>query len=134
MSRERRINLRFSPERFDKIDEKRFRERKSFQQIGSILFETWLAGEHEQAMHYLRRPADPLIERLAMLQASGDEAYLALVRKAIDAAYAVMRNSLTAEEMEQLKAVAYGEAKPQVEPRDETHVVPPRRGRPRKTA
>jgi hypothetical protein len=133
MTTERRINLRFTPEHFDKIDEKRFRQRLSFQDLGMRLLDNWLASEGDLAMYSsLRKPADPLVEKLAVLQARGDKGLMALPQKAIDLAYSILQQSVSAEELEHLKAVAYGEAKPL--PKPEADQAPKRRGRPRKIA
>lgn len=131
MASERRINLRFTSEHFDKIDEKRFRARLSFQELGMRLFDNWLASEGDVAMYSsLRKPADPLLEKLAVLQAREDEDFLALARKVIDLSYSVLQQSVSAEELAHLRAVAYGEAKPL--PKPEADGAPKRRGRPRK--
>ncbi len=133
MTGERRINLRFTPEHFDKIDVKRFGLRTSFQDLGVRLFDNWLAGEGDLALHSsLRKPADPLVEKLAVLQARRDKGLLALAQKAIDLAYSVLQKSVSAEELEHLKAVAYGEAKPL--PKPEAEPWQKRRGRPKKIA
>ena len=129
----RRVNLRFTPEYFDKLDEKRFRSRSSFQELGARLFDNWLAGDGDVPLHSsLRKPADPLLEKLAMIQARGDKGLLALIQKAIDVSYSVMQHSLTPEELAHLKAVAYGEAQPA--PKPQADEPPTRRGRPRKIA
>ncbi len=131
MASVRRINLRFTPEDFDKIDEKRFRWRLSFQELGMRLFDSWLGSEGDVAAHSsLRRPADPLLEKIAMIQARGDEDFLALIRKAIDLSYSALERSVSAEDLEHLRAVAYGEAEPL--PKPEADLAPKRRGRPRK--
>ncbi len=131
MANVRRINLRFTPEDFDKINEKRFRRRLSFQDLGMRLFDNWLAGEGDVASHSsLRRPADPLLEKIAMIQARGENDFLALIRKAVDLSYSALERSLSAEELEHLRAVAHGEAEPL--PRPEADRAPKRRGRPRK--
>ncbi len=133
MASERRINLRFTPEHFDKIDVKRFGLRTSFQDLGVRLFDNWLSSDGELALHSsLRKPADPLIEQLAVLQARGDKGLLALAEKAIELAYSVLQKSVSAEELEHLKAVAYGDAKPS--PKPSPDATPRRRGRPRKIA
>ena len=136
MALERRINIRFSPERFEKLDEKRFRERLTFQDIGVRLFENWLAGETDQpARAGLRRPADPYLERLAILQSVGDEGLISMVKKAIDVSWGILQHSVPREEIDRLRSVAYGEAPrqhTQAEPLGED--VPKRRGRPRRSA
>ncbi len=134
MSIERRLNLRFAPERFDKLDEKRSQERLTFQEIGVRLFEYWLSGTADPAVRGgLRRPADPYMERFAILLAHNDEALVSMTKKSIDVAWGVLQHSVPPEEIQHLRAVAYGEA-----PRPPKEVVPlgePRkRGRPRKTA
>jgi hypothetical protein len=129
----RRINLRFTPEYFDKLDEKRFRSRLSFQELGARLFDNWLAGDGDVPLHgSLRKPAEPLLEKLAMIQARGDKGLIALIQKAIDVSYSVMQHSVTPEELAHLKAVAYGDARPA--PKPQVDEPPARRGRPRKTA
>ena len=129
----RRINLRFTPEYFDKLDEKRFRSRLSFQELGTRLLDKWLSGDGDVPLHGpLRKPADLLLEKLAMIQARGDKGLLALIEKAINVSYSVMLHSVTPEELAHLKAVAYGEAQPAPQPLPEE--PPKRRGRPRKIA
>ena len=129
----RRVNLRFTPEYFDKLDEKRFRARSTFQEIGARLFDNWLNSETDVPLHSsLRKPADPWLEKLAMLQARGDKGLLTLIEKAITISFSVMQNSLNPEELAHLKAVAYGEAEPAPPPPAEE--PPARRGRPRKIA
>ena len=129
----RRVNLRFTPEYFDKMDEKRFRARSTFQDIGARLFDNWLNSDGEAPLHSsLRKPADPLLEKLGMIQARGDKGLLTLIEKAINISYSVMQHSLTPEELTHLKAVAYGEAQPAPPPPAAT--PPARRGRPRKIA
>jgi hypothetical protein len=115
----KRVNLRFTPQYFDKLDEARFRSRLSFQELGARLFGNWLAGDADVPLHSsLREPADPLLEKLAMIQARGDKEMLALVQKAIEVTYLVMQQCVTPEELAHLKAVAYGEAEPAPEPQD----------------
>ncbi len=129
----RRLNLRFTPEYFDKLDQKRFRARLTFQDIGARLFDNWLTGDGAAPLHSsLRKPADPLLEKLAMIQARGEKGLLTLIEKAISISFSVMQNSLTPEEMAHLKAIAYGEAEPAPPPPAEA--PPARRGRPRKIA
>jgi len=129
----RRISLRFTPEHFDKLDEKRFRSRLSFQQLGLRLFNNWLTGDDLVPLHgVIRKPAPPLLEKVAILEASGDKGALALAQKAIDISFSVLQQSVTPEELAHFKAVAYGEAQPAPPP---PPVEPQtRRGRPRKTA
>jgi hypothetical protein len=111
MPTDKRINLRFSTERFEKLDEKRFREKLTFQDIGVRLFENWLAGQTDQpARSGLRRPADPYLERFAMLQAIGDADLVSMIKKAIDVAYGMVQHSLSKEELDRLRAMAYGES------------------------
>ncbi len=133
MDNVRRVNLRFTSEYFDKIDEKRFRARLSFQEIGARLFDNWLNSDGAAPLHSsLRKPAEPLLEKLAMIQARGDKGLLTLIEKAISISFSVMQNSLSPEELAHLKAVAYGEAEPAPPPPAEE--PPARRGRPRKIA
>ncbi len=127
----RRVNLRFAPDYFDKLDEKRFRSRLTFQELGAQLFDDWLVGKADAPMRSsIRRPADPMVEKLCILQARGEKGLLALAYKAIDACFAVLLHSVTPEELTHLKAVAYGEALPHPKPQE----PPKRRGRPSKTA
>ena len=42
---ERRINLRFDPETWSRLDRKRFEERTNFQKLGDGFFRAWLAGQ-----------------------------------------------------------------------------------------
>jgi len=124
-----------TPEHFDKLDEKRFRSRLSFQELGLRLFDDWLSSENElpRGMHSsLRKPADPLLEKVAMIQARREKGLLTLIEKAVNASYAVMQKTLTPEELAHLRAVAYGEAAPLPKPQKDTQ--PARRGRPRKIA
>lgn len=44
MSKERRINLRFSEDVFKRLDRKRREQNTSFQAVGEELFQAWLAG------------------------------------------------------------------------------------------
>ncbi len=133
MASVRRINLRFTPEDFDKIDEKRSRWHLSFQGLGMRLFDNWLSGEGDVAIHSsLRKPADPLLEKLAVLQARGDKDFLAVLRKVVDLSYSALERSVSADELEHLKAIAYGEAEPL--PRPEAEGAPKRGRRPRKNA
>jgi hypothetical protein len=112
MATERRINLRFLPEQFDQLDEKRFRAKTTFQDIGVQLFEQWLSGERLVELHPIpKKPApDPLLEKIAVIRASGDKEMIALIHKAVDAFYGVLRHSLTTEEIEQLKAASNRDA------------------------
>ncbi len=133
MNNERRINLRFTPEHFDRLDEKRFRARLSFQELGTRLFDEWLARESDEPMHSsLRKPANPRMEKHAILQAHGDKGLLTLVDRAIDMSFSMLQQSITPEELTHLRAVAYGEAKPHPKPPSDTPKQ--RRGRPRKIA
>jgi hypothetical protein len=76
----RRINLRFTPECHGKLDERRSRWRLSFQELGARLFHGWLTGESDVPSHaMLRKPAEPLLEQAAMLQAHGDKDLLAFL-------------------------------------------------------
>ena len=104
MAQERRMNLRFPSERFDQIDEKRFKMRTSFQEIGSRLFEEWLTGERQVVMPPPAQKADPLVEKLEIIRASGDQELFAMVRKAVDVTYGLLQHSLTAEDIEHLRA------------------------------
>ncbi len=104
---ERRINLRFSADRFDKLDEKRFQARTTFQEIGARLFEEWLTGERLE-MKPPEAKHDPLLEKLEMIRASGDAELNAMVRKAIELSFAILKRSLTAEELERLRASSLG--------------------------
>jgi len=113
-----RINLRFDPEDFDKLNEKRFRERLSFQQLGARLFDRWLVGDVPSPVS-IRKPADPLLEKFAMLQVHGDKEQLELLKKVIDVTYLVMERFATPEELAHLRAVVYGEAEPDPRPEDE---------------
>jgi hypothetical protein len=133
---DRRLNIRIPADRFERLDEKRFREKLTFQEIGVRLFENWLAGETDQpARSGLRRPADPYIERFAILQGVGDESLVAMIKKAIDVSWGILQHSVPREEIERLRSAAYGEApKPQVRSEPIGEQLPRRRGRPRKTA
>lgn len=103
MAHERRVNLRFPIERFDQLDEKRFKMRTTFQEIGSRLFEEWLTGERSVALPPPTK-TDPLLEKFEMVRASGDAQLLAIVRKAVEASYGLLQHSLSAEEIERLRA------------------------------
>ena len=107
MANERRINIRFSPERFDQLDEKRFRAKLTFQEIGVQLFDEWLTGERHVERPPERPAPDPLLEKLEMIRASGDKELIALVQKAIDASYGILKHSLTPEEIEHLRAATH---------------------------
>jgi hypothetical protein len=104
MAQERRINLRFSPEKFNEIDEKRFKERTSFQEIGIRLFEEWLTGQHPEPKALPPKPMDPLLEKVDIIRASGNPTLLAIVRKAVEASYGLLQHSLSAEQIEHLRA------------------------------
>lgn len=112
MANERRINLRFPPEQFDQLDEKRFKARTTFQDIGVQLFEQWLSGERLVELHPVpKKPApDPLLEKVAVIRASGDKEMIAMIHKAVDAFYGILKHSLTEQEIEQLKAASRGDA------------------------
>jgi hypothetical protein len=107
MAQERRINLRFSPEMFDQIDEKRFKLRTSFQQIGVRLFEEWVTGQRPEPKLPPPPKSHPLTEKLETVLASGDAGLIGIVRKAVDASYGLLQHSLTAEEIQHLKAAAH---------------------------
>lgn len=104
MAQERRMNLRFPSERFDLLDEKRFKMRTSFQEIGSRLFEEWLTGEREVVIPQPPPKPDPLVEKLEMIRASGDQELFAMVRKAVDVTYGLLQHFLTPEDIEHLRA------------------------------
>jgi hypothetical protein len=101
--------------------------------LGMRLFDDWLRSESRVATHSsLRWPANRLLEKIAMIQARGDEDFLALIRKAVDLSYSALKRSVPAEELEHLRAVAYGEAEPL--PKPEAEGTQKRRGRSRKNA
>ena len=107
MAQERRINLRFPSEMFEHLDEKRFKARTSFQQIGLQLFEEWLTGKHpDPPPRPGPNPPDPLVEKLAMVRASGDAGLIGIVKKAVEVSYGLLQHSLTAEDIEHLKAAS----------------------------
>jgi hypothetical protein len=112
MDGERRINLRFAAKRFQKLDEKRSKQKTTFQEIGVRLFENWLAGDSEQATRSsLRRPAEPIIEKLGVVLASDDKGLIKMLEMAIESSYGLLQHSLSQEDIERLKAAAYGEGK-----------------------
>jgi hypothetical protein len=105
MAQERRINLRFPSEMFEQLDEKRFKARTSFQQIGYQLFEEWLTGKHpDPPPRTAPNPPDPLVEKLATIRASGDAGLIGIVKKAVEVSYGLLEHSLKPEEIENLKA------------------------------
>lgn len=105
MTPERRLNLRFPSEMFEQLDEKRFKARTSFQQIGFQLFEEWLTGKHpDPPPRPGPKPPDPLVEKLAIVRASGDAGLIGIVKKAVEVSYGLLEHSLTPEEIEHLKA------------------------------
>lgn len=106
MAQERRMNLRFPSERFDQLDEKRFKMRTTFQEIGARLFEEWLAGERQVVVAPPATKPDPLVEKLEMIRASGDQELFAICRKAVDVTYGLLQHSLTPEDIEHLRAAA----------------------------
>ena len=110
MAQERRINLRFPPERFDQLDEKRFKARTTFQEIGARLFEEWLTGEHPEPKLPPPRKLDPLLEKMEMIRASGDAELLAIVKRAVEVSYGLLQHSLTPEEIGHLRAAANNHA------------------------
>jgi hypothetical protein len=110
MAQERRLNLRFSPERFDQIDEKRFKLRASFQEIGTQLFEEWLNGEREVTITPPTPKPDPLIEKLEIIRASGDAELIAMVKKAVEVTYGLLQHSLTPEDIQHLRTAANNHA------------------------
>jgi hypothetical protein len=137
MDGERRINLRFTSERFQKLDEKRSKQKTTFQEIGVRLFENWLAGDSEQATRSsLRRPAEPVIEKLGVVLASNDNGLIKMVEMAIESSYGLLQHSISREDIERLKAAAYGEGKGAIHGGSELVVEGPTqsRRRPRRTA
>jgi hypothetical protein len=106
MAQERRINLRFPPDRFDQLDEKRFQARTTFQEIGARLFEEWLTGKHPEPKLLAAPKLDPFLEKVEMIRASGDAELLAIVKRAVDVTYGLLQHSLTPEEIGQLRAAA----------------------------
>lgn len=106
MAQERRINLRFPPERFDQLDEKRFKARTTFQEIGARLFEEWLTGEQPEPKLPPPPKLDPLLEKVEMIRASGDAELLAIVKRAVEVSYGLLQHSLTTEEIGHLRAAA----------------------------
>ena len=88
---ERRINLRFDPETWSRLDRKRVEERANFQKLGDGFFRAWLAGQAKpsspfgnvtkdeeelllNALNYLRNPPGAPLLRAALLQAGRDAA------------------------------------------------------------
>ncbi len=106
MAQERRINLRFAPELFDQLDEKRFKGRTSWQEVGSRLFEEWLTGKHPEPKLPPPPKPDPLVEKIEQIRASGDAQLIAIVKRAVDVSYGLLQHSLKPEEIEHLKAAA----------------------------
>ena len=105
MAKERRINLRFPTEMFEQLDEKRFKARTSFQQIGYQLFEEWLTGKHpDPPPRPGPNPPDPLVEKLSTIRASEDAGLISIVKKAVEVSYGLLEHSLKPEEIEYLKA------------------------------
>jgi hypothetical protein len=103
--RERRINLRFPSGMFDQLDEKRFKARTSWQEIGFSLFEEWLLGKRpDPPPRPVPEPPDPLVEKLAVIRASGDVGLIGIVKKAVEVSYGLLQHSLTPEDIEHLKA------------------------------
>ncbi|MCL5743761.1 MAG: hypothetical protein M1541_07515, partial [Acidobacteria bacterium] len=77
---------------------------------GVRLFENWLAGDSEQATRSsLRRPAEPVIEKLGVVLASNDKGLIKMVEMAIESSYGLLQHSMSREDIERLKAAAYGE-------------------------
>jgi hypothetical protein len=90
---------------FEQLDEKRFKARTSFQQIGYQLFEEWLTGKHpDPPPRPGPNPPDPLMEKLATIRASGDTGLIGIVKKAVEVSYGLLQHSLKPEEIERLKA------------------------------
>ncbi len=110
MAQERRINLRFPPERFDQLDEKRFKQRTTFQDIGVRLFEEWLTGEHPEPKLPPAPKLDPLAEKMEIVRASGDAELIAIIKRAVEVAYGLLQHSLTPEEIGHLRAAANNNA------------------------
>ncbi len=106
MARERRINLRFTPEKFDQLDEKRFKAKTTFQEIGYRLFEEWLTGKHPEPKHIPPPPLEPFLEKVEMIRQSGDPELFAIIKKAVEASYGILQHGLTDEDIEHLKAAA----------------------------
>jgi hypothetical protein len=105
MAPERRINLRFPSEMFGQLDEKRFRARTSFQQIGFQLFEEWLTGKHPDPPPRPEPiPPDPLLEKLQAVRASGDDRLISIVKKAVEVSHGLLQHSFAREEIEQFKS------------------------------
>ena len=110
MPQERRINLRFPSERFDQIDEKRFKLRTTFQDIGARLFEEWLTGEQPEPKLPPPPKLDALAEKMEMVRASGDAELIAIIKRAVEVAYGLLQHSLTPEDLGHLRAAANNHA------------------------
>jgi hypothetical protein len=106
MAQERRMNLRFDPDKFDQLDEKRFRERTSFQEIGARLFDEWLTGKHPEPKLPPQKPADPLVQKMDVIRASGKTELFAMIKKSVEVVYGILQHSVSQEEIEKYKAAA----------------------------
>ncbi len=105
MADDRRLNLRFPPELFEQMNEKRFRTRTTFQAIGLHLFEEWLKSYQPPVpRRSARKQSERLLEMVAMILASGDATLVAMVTKAVDASYRIVQRSLTAEQIDHLRS------------------------------
>jgi len=110
MTNDRRINVRFAPELFDQPDEKRFRERTTFQDLGATLFREWLSGERtvELPPRPRKPPRDPLLEKIGTIRASGDRELIGIVQSVVNRSFEILRRSLPPDELKRLKAAADG--------------------------
>lgn len=120
MADERRLNLRFPPELFEQMDEKRFKTRTTFQAIGLHLFEEWVKSDQPAVpRRSARKQREPFLEMAAIVLASGDESLIEMLKKAVEATYGLLQHSLTGEQINQLRAAARGDSG--VAPTDRTH-------------
>ena len=117
MADDKRINIRFDPEVWDRLDDKRHRERTTFQDVGARLFTDWLdRPKPDNLALFSEKNASPplhnsdteltsllteidkeggLANQLAAVLRSGNEKAIAIITGAIEvAAFRVERDDL----------------------------------------
>lgn len=77
MNDERRINFRVAPDLFDRLDDKRHKEKTTWQDVGVHLFTEWLEGKRvvsgqSSAESIDRTEADRIYLALKRMRSEGD--------------------------------------------------------------